>query len=90
MVESGYSYNTDNLTLEHYYQKPPDYNANTYQAKEALLSNLSDCRFSFWDGQMWKNAWQETEVLPKMLKINFKFKDEKIEQEFIASIPVGQ
>lgn len=88
MAESGYSYNAQDKTLEHYYQKPPDYNEGTYQSKEVLLSNLSGCRFSFWDGQTWQDTWQEG-GLPKTIKINFKFEDEKAEQEFIASIPVG-
>ena len=88
-MESSYVWNSSGHALEHYYQQPPDYDRNTYQAKELLLEGLSDCRFSYWDGQAWKTDWDKAEELPQMLKINFKFTDETKEQEFVANIPVG-
>lgn len=89
-MESGYAYNPSSHTLEHYYQEPPDYDKGTYQAKEVLLENLSDCRFSYWDGQTWQTDWNENlRQLPRMIKINFKFSDETKEQEFLMHIPVS-
>lgn len=88
-MESGYVYNASNHTLEHYYQQPPDYESSTYQTKEILLEDLSDWRFSYWDGGVWQSAWDKTDQLPKTVKINFRFGDDKKEQEFVVNIPVG-
>jgi hypothetical protein len=89
-VEAGYIYNSSNHTLEHYYQQPPDYNSDTYQAKEIFLENLSDCRFSYWDGSSWQTSWDQNRgELPRMIKINFKFADETKEQEFLVNVPVS-
>ncbi len=89
-MESGYAYNSSNRTLEHYSQESPDYDKSTYQAKEVLLEGLSDCRFSYWDGQIWQVAWDESsQQLPQMVRINFKFIDETKEQEFLMRIPVS-
>ena len=89
MIESGYVYNSSNRALEHYYQQPPDYESSTYQTKEFLLEGLSDWRFSYWDGGAWQSAWEETGQLPKTVKINFRFKDEQKEGEFVINIPVS-
>ena len=88
-MESSYAWNSSSQALEHYYQQPPDYESSTYQTKEILLEGLSDCRFSYWDGQTWKTDWEKAEELPQMIKINFKFADETEEQEFVVNIPVG-
>jgi len=55
-----------------------------------LLENLGDCKFSYWDGLAWQNSWSEDKgVLPRAIKINFKFSDETKEEEFVVNIPVS-
>jgi type II secretion system protein J len=88
-VESSYVWNSSNHVLEHYYQQPPDYESSTYQTQEILLEGLSDWRFSYWDGRAWQSAWDKTGQLPKSVKINFRFKDEQKEGEFVINIPVS-
>jgi type II secretory pathway component PulJ len=90
LVESGYVYNPASSALEHYYQEPADYDLDSYQTKEACLVNLSDCKFSYSDGQVWQENWEETKgALPRMIKITFKFQDENQEREFLVNIPVS-
>jgi len=89
LIESGYVWNSSNHTLEHYYQQPPDYESSTYQTKEILLEDLSECKFSYWDGQTWKTSWDKVNQLPQQVKMNFRFGDDKKEQEFAVNIPVG-
>jgi len=90
LVESGYAYNSGNLTLEHYYQEPADYDWSTYQSKDVCLDGLSVCKFSYSDGEVWQSFWDENSAkLPKAIKMNFKFKDEDKEREFVVNIPIG-
>jgi len=89
LIESGYAYNPSTHSLEHYSEQPPDYESSTYQVKEVLLEDLSEWKFSYWDGQNWQKSWSETNQIPQMVKINFKFTNETKEEEFIANIPVG-
>ena len=89
MTEAGYVWNSSNHTLEHYYEQPPDYEPSTYQTKEVLLEGLSDWRFSYWDGQTWQSSWSKIDQLPKTVKIDFRFGEDKKEQEFLVNIPIG-
>jgi len=89
LIESSYVYNSENHTLEHYYQQPPDYERTTYQTKEVLLEDLSDWKFSYWDGLLWQNSWDRADQLPRQVKVNFKFAIDNKEQEFVVNIPVG-
>lgn len=89
LIESGYVYNPLNRNLEHYLEQPPDYESSTYQVKEVLLEDLSDWKFTYWDGIAWQGSWDKTDQLPQMVKVNFKFGSDNKEQEFVVKIPVG-
>jgi len=89
LIESGYVYNSSSRALEHYTEQPPDYESSTYQTKEVLLEDLSEWKFSYWDGQDWQSSWTKTNQLPQMVKVNFKFTTDNKEQEFIENIPIG-
>ncbi|MGE5197003.1 MAG: type II secretion system protein GspJ [Deltaproteobacteria bacterium] len=91
LVESGYACSDPVSSLAHYWQEPADYNWDTHQNQETSLDNLSKCGFAYSDGAKWKENWEEdTQQFPRAIKINFKFKDEDREHEFIVNIPVSR
>jgi len=91
LAESGYNYQPASSSLERFYEEPPDYDRGTYAKKETALKNLASCTFSYSNGTGWQDAWPEdAKDFPKMVKINFQFKDDPAEQEFIVNIPISQ
>lgn len=90
MGESKYLCNLSEGTLEYYYEEPADYDDTTYQTKQIKLDGLADCRFSYSDGKTWNANWSiEEQGLPQMVKLNFRFRDEEAEGEFVVNIPVS-
>ncbi len=90
MVESGYVYNSATMSLEHYYQEPADYDWSTSGSKEICLEGLSDCKFSYSDGQSWETTWGESKGdTPRAIKINFKFQGEDKDREFVVNVPIS-
>jgi hypothetical protein len=76
--------------LERYYQDSADSGSGTQGHKQVCLKELSECSFSYSDGQVWKVSWDEASAyLPRMLKINFKFKKDTKAQEFLVNIPIS-
>ncbi|MFA4889077.1 MAG: prepilin-type N-terminal cleavage/methylation domain-containing protein [Candidatus Omnitrophota bacterium] len=91
LAESGYLYDQETLSLQRFYEEPPDYDWGTYAQKDTVLKNLVSCRFSYSNGTVWQDSWEEDRgVFPKTVKINFRFKEEPSEQEFIVNIPISQ
>lgn len=90
MVESGYVCNLADFALEHYYEEPADFDNSADSPKQICISELSECKFSYSDGQTWKTTWEEkTGQVPRMIKIDFKFKNETKEREFVVNIPIS-
>lgn len=76
--------------LEHYLEEPADYDWNTYQAKEACLEGLGGCVFSYSSGQAWLDLWDEKKgLIPRAIKVSFKYKGETKEKEFAVNIPIS-
>jgi len=90
LVESGYACDTASGSLTHFSQVPADYDWSTYQVKETSLDNLSSCVFSYSDGVDWLASWDDAKKFPKAIKIDFKFKDDDRNREFIVNIPLSQ
>ena len=89
-MESRYTYNPENFTLERYSQQPSDYEQGTYNTKEACLEGLTNCNLSYSDGQAWTNSWDANKgQIPRAVKINFKFQGEDKLREFIVNIPTN-
>ena len=83
-------YNPAALSLERYYEEPSDYNKETYQTKTLCLEGVRTCHFSYFDGSVWQERWEESrEEIPKAIKISFKFQEEDQEKEFIVHIPIS-
>lgn len=79
VVRTGYTCNPTDSTLERYYQD-----------SQVCLKELSECSFSYSDGQTWKTDWDEDMgQLPRMIKISFKFRDENKERESVVNIPIS-
>lgn len=90
LVESRYVFEASTGSLEHYYQEPANYDWQTNENKQVCLDGLSDCKFSYSDGQAWFDSWdQNNDELPGLIKVSFKFKGEDSEREFIAQVPVS-
>ena len=90
MVSVGYSCEPADSTLEYYYQESADSDSGTQGRKQVCLKELSECSFSYSDGQTWKTSWdQASAYIPQMLKINFKFKKAPKGEEFLINIPIS-
>ena len=62
----------------------PDYDFATYDHSEILSGNVSVLEFSYFDGLVWKDAWDSNQAsgvgLPKAVKINIKVEDKKAKE----------
>lgn len=89
MVESRYFFNPEASALEYYFEAPADYNQATYGAKGFCLEGISRCKFSYSDGQVWRNYWdEELGRFPRAIKVTFNFKDDAEAREFILNTVV--
>lgn len=80
LVEVSYVFNPIDSTLERYADG----------RKQICLGALSECNFSYSDGKDWKASWEQNSgQLPRLLKIDFKFKNETKERDFVVNIPVS-
>jgi hypothetical protein len=57
--------------------------------KKACLEGIDVCRFSYFDGSAWLDRWEEEGDLPRAVKINFRYRDESREREFVVNIPIS-
>lgn len=54
------------------------------------LADISACKFSYSDGQTWQTSWDESRgQLPVALKVDYRFRDEDKDREFMVNIPIG-
>jgi prepilin-type N-terminal cleavage/methylation domain-containing protein len=91
LVETGYVYHPASFTLERYFEEPADFNWDTYEGEEVVLRRLADCRFSYGNNTLWQDIWsQDTQELPQMVRMRFRFQDEPQGQEVVVNIPVSQ
>lgn len=91
MAESGFFFNSATSALEHMTQDEPDYDEKTFTSKTNCLENIAECKFSYSDGTAWKDTWsKDNPNPPRIIKIDFKFKEEDKAHEFIVNIPVSQ
>ncbi|MBU1125475.1 MAG: prepilin-type N-terminal cleavage/methylation domain-containing protein [Candidatus Omnitrophica bacterium] len=91
LVESRYACDQGSGEMVYYIQSPTDFDAATYQYKGACVQGISECSFSYSDGQNWYDTWNVTvSKLPRMVKYSFKFKDEPAVKDFVFTIPVSQ
>lgn len=91
LIEARFECNTMEQALNRYYQSPADYDYLTFGEKQACLKGLVECRFSYGDGQTWKSNWdQGTEGIPRMVRLEFRGKDDPETREFLAHIPVSR
>ena len=91
LVETRFECSAAEQAFNRYTQDPTDYEYSSYGEKQVCMQGVVECRFAYGDGVTWKSSWnQDEEGIPRMVKLEFRGKEDPDLKEFIAHIPVSQ
>jgi len=91
MAEVGYIYSPDKKNVSRFFEKSADFDFETYDSKKVVISNVEMWEVSYLDAEgRWQDKWEETEGLPRAIRIVFKIGRKGPVQENIVHIAVAE
>ena len=95
LAEIGYWLNEDRKVLMRNEDMEPDYDFSTHDYSDILAEGVSELEFSYYDGIVWEDIWEskkdpnETDMLPKAVRIRLKVEDKTGKESEVFEVVTG-